>query len=210
MRFGDRTINTIIDTRSTTGFAIEPSDAKRLTWKSPPVVTGSAGGAGIPTTTISRGVFAAPLGVGRYEFLSAPVTVHALPPDFPHDPRIGAGALKYFAFSLDQRTGRARFERAGSPTIDLGTPAPAVMGDVKLGDYVGTYGARTISLRDGKLYLQRTGGEPLEMVPTAKDRFGLVRVAEARIEFTRDATGRVSELAVLAPSGQWERVKRDP
>ena len=210
VRFGSRQVNTIIDTRSMTGFAIEPVLAEQLRWKTAPTVAGSAGGAGIPTTTISRGVFGESVGVGRYEFTSAPLTIHALPPEFPHEPRIGAGILKYFTFTLDQRTNRVRFERAASPTIDLGAPSSIATTNVNLDDYVGKYGERTITARDGKLFLQRPGGEPLEMVATAKDQFGLVRVAEARIEFTRDTSGRVISIAVLAPSGQWERANRAP
>ena len=163
--------------------------------------------------TVSRGVFGETIGVGRYEFLSAPLTVHALPPDFPHDPRIGAGALQYFAFSLDQRTGRARASHATvRPRSIWLTPRPAAAttATVKLDDYVGTYGERTISFRDGKLFLLRTGGEPLEMTYIGPDRFGLVRVAEARIEFSRDAAGRVTSIGVLAPTGQWERANRQP
>jgi len=210
LRYGAREVNTIIDTRSMPGLAIEPALATQLTWKSPPIEAGTAGGAGIPTTPISRGIFAESVGLGRYQLTGAPLTVHGLPPGFPHEPRIGAGVLRYFTFSLDQRTGRARFERSGPTTIDLDPPTFAVPANVKLEDYVGTYGERTISVRDNKLFLQRTGGEPLEMSPTGADRFGLARVAEARIEFTRDASGRVTAMAVLAPSGQWERADRRP
>jgi len=213
VRYGSHVIPTIIDTRSMTAFGVEPSTAQEFIWKTPPQLAGRAGGAGIPTTEVSRGVLGESIGLGRYELTSAPIVIHALPPDFPHDPRIGAGALKYFVLTLDQRTSRARLTRDSTTTIDFGAPASSAATPIaaaQLGDYVGTYGERTISIRTGSLFLQRVGGEPLEMVPAGADEFTLRLVPAAKIQFTRDARGKVIELAVLAPSGSWERAKRAP
>lgn len=215
--YGTHSLPTIIDTRSTTAFGIEPSTAATFAWKTPPALAGAASGAGIPTSDVSRGTLGDAITLGSYSFMNAPIVVHALPPDFPHEPRMGAGALRNFAFTLDQRTRRARFARSGGATIDLAPaeasapagPAP-VLTAAKLAEYVGTYGIRTISVRDGKGFLQRTGGQPLELIALRPDEFTLQAAPAARIVFTRDAAGTVIEMAVLAPSGEWERAKRAP
>jgi hypothetical protein len=73
--------------------------------------------------------------------------------------------------------------------------------------YAGEYGDRVISLVDGKLFIQRPGGPQLEMRQTGPDAFTLVQIAEAKFEFTRDASGAVDSIRVFR-NGAWEVSKR--
>jgi hypothetical protein len=76
-------------------------------------------------------------------------------------------------------------------------------------EYVGTYGDRTLTLVDGKLFIQRPGGGKLELVSSGRDTFSIVGIPAAKIEFGRDAAGKVKEIRVLNQQNQWERVRRD-
>ncbi len=147
---------------------------------------------------------------------------------------LGAPFLNQFAITLDQKHRRVRFD--GAPPHDIEVPpAPwetAVANGERpdndrsegraLEQYAGTYGARTVSVDRGRLYLQRndvTGGETgdgrriaaprLLMVSLTGDEFALERIPSAKIRFGRDATGKVMEMQVLNPAGQWETSRRD-
>jgi hypothetical protein len=123
--------------------------------------------------------------------------------------------------SLDQRRQRIRLSREGSSTIELapmrpagspGGPAPGPASPnapSPLSDYVGTYGDRTLSIVDRKLHVQRPNGRLMELVPTSRDAFGIAGIPAAKIEFVRDAAGKVSEIRVLNQRSQWETVGRD-
>jgi CubicO group peptidase (beta-lactamase class C family) len=66
----------------------------------------------------------------------------------------------------------------------------------QLAQYEGVYElaptfAITMRARDGKLMTQATGQDEFELFPEGKDRFFL-RVVDAQVEFTRDASGKVT------------------
>jgi len=78
-----------------------------------------------------------------------------------------------------------------------------------LAEYPGNYEIRTITAENGDLYLQRTGGPKLRLVPTGeKDSFSLELLTEARVNFVRDDDGRIVELHVLDLEGRWQVTKR--
>ncbi|MEP6763825.1 MAG: retropepsin-like aspartic protease [Gemmatimonadaceae bacterium] len=81
--FGTQPQQTIIDTRPSAAFGIEPEFSVKLAFKGEPVVTGRAGGAGIPTTNVKTGILDGTLTVGTHQFVAPPLTIHALPADYP-------------------------------------------------------------------------------------------------------------------------------
>jgi D-alanyl-D-alanine carboxypeptidase len=89
---------------------------------------------------------------------------------------------------------------------------PAIAVDTaRLRDYVGVYriddtATRTITLDDGILYSQRTGGSRLELRPVADDVF-LVLVTGGRFRFER-RDGTVTAMVLEPRSGMAERAER--
>ncbi len=91
--------------------------------------------------------------------------------------------------------------------------------------YVGLYGNRRITLKDGTLYLQRVDVQPeeeqadgrsrriapkLELRPLGGEEFELPRIPGAKVRFDRDEAGRVVKLAVRQRDGSWEEARRSP
>jgi uncharacterized protein (TIGR02246 family) len=77
-----------------------------------------------------------------------------------------------------------------------------------LNDYVGRYGNKEISVRDGGLHYQRTGGSGAMLRPTGQDSYALKE--DAKIKFIRDAKGVVVEMAIDWNDHPDERLKREP
>jgi len=77
-----------------------------------------------------------------------------------------------------------------------------------LTDYVGRYGNKEITVRDGGLYYQRIGGRGAVLRATGKDNFALNE--DARITFIRDPKGAVVEMSIDWVSHDDERLKREP
>ena len=75
-------------------------------------------------------------------------------------------------------------------------------------DYVGRYGNKEITARDGGLYFQRVGGRGAVLRPTGKDSFALNE--DAKITFIRDAKGAVVEMAMDWVSQEDQKYKREP
>ena len=80
--------------------------------------------------------------------------------------------------------------------------APAV-----LQDYVGKYGNKEISVREGGLYYQRIGGRGTVLRATGKDEFALN--TDAQITFVRDASGVVTEMIIEWAERDKEGLKRE-
>jgi hypothetical protein len=217
---GGRQLVGVLDTQAPNGLGLSPSTAAQLPFHGELEVIGKAG-VGSGETEVRGGELTAPLIIGRYEFPHPFVAVRALPPLFPGESTIGHGVLKNFVVTLDQRNARLALRHEGPGPLTLaGRSKPAPVGPVAstgaplppevLAAYPGRYGIRTISLRDGHLFLQREGGEPLEMVPVEKDIFTLRPVPEARIEFQRNQAGSVVGLRLLNAQGHWEIIERQP
>jgi uncharacterized protein (TIGR02246 family) len=77
-----------------------------------------------------------------------------------------------------------------------------------LTDYVGRYGNKEISVRDGGLHYQRTGGSGAMLRETGRDSYALKQ--DAKIQFVRDAKGVVIEMAIDWKDHPDERLKREP
>jgi hypothetical protein len=66
--------------------------------------------------------------------------------------------------------------------------------------YVGAYGVRSITLRDGALVFQRQGRPALTMTPMANDLFTLGDGDHVRLRFHR-ADGKVTGFDMISPDG---------
>ncbi len=75
-------------------------------------------------------------------------------------------------------------------------------------DYVGRYGNKETTARDGGLYFQRVGGGGAVLRVTGKDSFALNE--DAKITFIRDAKGEVVEMAIDWVGQEDQKYKREP
>ena len=209
----------VIDTRSMAALSITPKVAEPLSFDGELRVVGRSSGAGLPGADVREGKMKGAARIGAYTFPDPVLSVRELPPGFPEGPLVGSRVLQNFVLSLDQRKARVRLTRTGSATIELrnmremaGAPAaqaglpPNAAGQT---EYVGAYGDRTISIVDGKLYIQRPNGRPLELVATGTDAFTIAGIPAAKIEFVRDTNRKVARIRVLNQQGQWEEAARD-
>ncbi|GJM45584.1 MAG: hypothetical protein DHS20C21_24260 [Gemmatimonadota bacterium] len=89
--------------------------------------------------------------------------------------------------------------------IESATPDPAA-----LQQFVGRYDIREVTAGDAGLYLQRTGGPRLELVPDSADQFHLAVMPDGLIRFVRGDDGAVVAVEVRYPnSDEWQRSWRD-
>jgi ketosteroid isomerase-like protein len=77
-----------------------------------------------------------------------------------------------------------------------------------LQDFIGKYGNKEISVKDGGLYYQRIGGRGAPLRAAGKDRFALN--TDAQITFVRDASGFVTEMNIEWAERDKEHLKREP
>ncbi|HXC20472.1 MAG TPA: DUF3471 domain-containing protein, partial [Steroidobacteraceae bacterium] len=93
----------------------------------------------------------------------------------------------------------ARWQMIASQTLRYyEDPAVGTVPESLLEDYVGTYeltpgNTKTITLRDGRLYVQRGNGQPAELHAESADLFFRSGI-EGRYLFQRNDAGRVSVL----------------
>jgi hypothetical protein len=78
---------------------------------------------------------------------------------------------------------------------------PAVLDSQALKAYAGVYGPRTVTLENGALYYKREQRMKYPMVPVGKDMFMLKDLDFFRIQFKRDASGRINEFVGLYDDG---------
>jgi len=126
---------------------------------------------------------------------------------------LGAGVLRRFKVIYDYSRKRMIVEpnkffdepfgtAMQNTTVNSIEVAPAV-----LQDYVGKYGNKEMSVRDGGLNYQRIGGRAATLRATAKDKFALN--ADAQITFIRYAKGVVSEMLIEWVDRDKEQLKRE-
>lgn len=184
------------------GFMLSQAQADKLKFSGEPRVVGR-GRTVSGDFEIKEAALVGEIRLGAYRF-PAPVIRYAA---MFRDANVGAGALREFAVTFDQKNKRVKWERAGEvvtlapPPSPRPMPSAAPLSAAEAQGYAGTYGSRTITAVDGQLYLQRTGGPKLKLIRLNADEFGLEEVPAARIKFTKDAAGKVTELKVLNPAG---------
>lgn len=109
---GEERIDAILDTQSALSLSAAPSRARTLQFTTEPVTVGRARGPTIGDVPVQRARLANSARLGDAELLQPLIDLLPLSPVLPQDAFIlGLQVLSEFSFSLDQRTGRARFER---------------------------------------------------------------------------------------------------
>lgn len=89
-----------------------------------------------------------------------------------------------------------------------GSANPAVVSAAQLGEFVGTYGPRTITRRDSTLWYQRDDREPVRLFPLTESVFAVESVPTFRIRFERDAAGAVIGIVGLYSDGRTDETPR--
>lgn len=201
MQIGNLKLKAHLDSGNTMGGFVVPSAVvEKLNLASRPVAVGRA-------RTVSSDVeikevrLSDSIKLGRFEF-SQPTIAY---PAISEDANIGSKILREFALTFDQKNKRVKLERTPAKTPEQIVKSPSS----ESSEYAGSYGARSISLEDGAMFLQRQGGPKLKLVQVAKDEFTLEAVPGAQIKFVRDGVGKIAELRVLNREGQWEASKKD-
>jgi len=87
------------------------------------------------------------------------------------------------------------------------TATPAATLGIRTEDYVGKYGVREVTLRDGVLWFQRTGGSGGPLQPIGRDEFDLN--GQVVVAFERDDKGTVKAMRLRLPDGRTETVARE-
>jgi D-alanyl-D-alanine carboxypeptidase len=91
-------------------------------------------------------------------------------------------------------------------------PVEIAMTAEQLGEYEGVYTiddttSRTLTVADGTLFSQRTGGERLAVLPRARDQF-FFENSFTTMSFERGADGKVTAAMVVTQNGKPERAAR--
>lgn len=116
LELAGRRMPAVLDTQASSGFAVTPVMADSLRFATPPAVVGRARGPSVGD--VERRVGHVLVGSTRFE--RPLVDIIPMPPMLAYPVLIGTRALQQFAFSLDQRHGRARLVRSSADPV----PAP--------------------------------------------------------------------------------------
>jgi hypothetical protein len=126
---------------------------------------------------------------------------------------LGGGVLRRFKIIYDYSRSRMIVEpnKFFNDPFGFAVPTAAanapVVQPASLQDYVGRYGNKEISVRDGGLYYQRIGGRGAALRPIAQDKFALN--TDAQITFVRDGKGVVIEMLIEWIDRDKERLSRE-
>lgn len=126
---------------------------------------------------------------------------------------LGSGILRRFKVIYDYSRKQMivepnKFSSDPFGTVMQSTAASSVpVAPATLQDYVGKYGNKEISVKDGGLYFQRIGGRGAALRATGKDKFALN--TDAQITFVRDGKGVVSEMLIEWVDRDKEQLKRE-
>ncbi|MBA3257531.1 MAG: aspartyl protease family protein [Pyrinomonadaceae bacterium] len=127
---------------------------------------------------------------------------------------LGSGLLRRFKVIYDYSRKQMIVEPNKFVGEPFGTAMPnnvaanaAQVSPAALPDYVGKYGNKEISVKDGELFYQRIGGRGAALRATGKDKFALN--TDAQITFVRDGKGVVSEMLIEWVERDKEQLKRE-
>jgi len=152
-------------------------------------------------------------------------TLNDVPTNFPDESsgtagrggrqgNLGSGMLRRFKVVYDYSRKQMIVEPNKFVGEPFGTAMPnnvatntAQVSPSALQDYVGRYGNKEISVRDGGLYYQRIGGRGATLRATGQDKFALN--TDAQITFVRDGKGVVSEMLIEWVDRDKEQLKRE-
>jgi CubicO group peptidase (beta-lactamase class C family) len=127
---------------------------------------------------------------------------------------LGSGILRRFKVTYDYSRKQMIVEPNKFSRDPFGTPMQLStasttfpVASATLNDYVGKYGNKEISVKDGGLYYQRIGGGGATLRPNGKDKFALN--TDAQITFVRDPGGVVTEMIIEWTERDKEQLKRE-
>ncbi len=126
---------------------------------------------------------------------------------------LGSGILRRFKVIYDYSRKQMIVEPNKFSTDPFGTAmtsaaassVPVAPGTLQ--DYLGKYGNKEISVKDGALYYQRIGGRGAALRAIGKDKFALN--TDATITFLRDASGLVTEMIIEWVERDKEQLKKE-
>ena len=198
LQVGSQKIKAHIDSGNVGGFMLATSIVEKSALASEPQIVGRAG-------TVSNEIeikqvrLKDSIKLGNFEFTEPPVNFPAL-----SDANIGSRVLSEFAITFDRKNKRLKLAR----TIKTAGET-AFAKTENTSEYIGSYGDRTISEENGNLFIQRPNGMKLKLVQISKDEFTLERIPTAKLKFSRDANGKISEIQVLNQAGVWEKAAKN-
>jgi hypothetical protein len=85
---------------------------------------------------------------------------------------------------------------------------PVILSPDEREAYVGRYGPRTITLRDGDLWYEREGRPPFRLTPMGDDTFLVEGLDHFRLRFERDSAGKVVRIVGLGEGGDIDSHER--
>jgi len=215
---GDKAIpvKLVVDTGGAHALLLEPASGSEI--KLPEGATKTSLGIGASGEITGYTVRVKNFQLGNY-------SVKDVPTGFPdassgtaglggRDGNLGGGVLRRFKVIYDY----SRKQMIIEPNKFINEPFGVAMRNVPttsvevapatLQDYVGKYGNKEISVKEGGLYYQRIGGRGTGLRATGKDKFALN--TDAQITFVRDAKGVVTEMIIEWVDRDKEQLKREP
>ena len=127
---------------------------------------------------------------------------------------LGSGILRRFNITYDYSRQQMILEPNKFARNPFGTTAPIdaqtsfALDPKTFPDYIGRYGNKEISIKDGVLYYQRIGGRGAALRAIAKDKFALK--TDASLTFVRAENGAVFKLIIDWTERDQEELKREP
>lgn len=85
---------------------------------------------------------------------------------------------------------------------------PTVLGEDLLKTYVGEYGPRTITFKEGDLFYQRTGNSQYKLIPMTKDMFMIEEIPYFRIKMMKQ-DDRVTGILGMYDNGRTDKSMKD-
>ena len=79
--------------------------------------------------------------------------------------------------------------------------AGAHLDPARAADYIGDFGGRSVTLREGALIYQRTPFPPQRLIPLRDDAFAVDGAPTLRVSFQRDAANKVAVLLITTADG---------
>jgi hypothetical protein len=122
---GGRRVPAVLNLQSPGGFGTVPEMADDAGFAAPPAVVGQVRGPIFGTVDRRVGRMAGDVRIGAYTFQRPLVSVLPLPPQLPQGWSVGAGVLRGFALTIDQRNRVVRLARADTAPV----PAPPSIRD---------------------------------------------------------------------------------
>ena len=194
-----------------TGSACEAFAFTLQQWGRGKTVGERSGGGGFNNVLIDVGlglVFSVSVGTATHPKTNKGWEAVGVQPDIPAPADRALDTAHIAALrALETKTASEPQKRAIRTALQRLTATPAATLGIRTEDYVGKYGVREVTLRDGVLWFQRTGGSGGPLQPIGRDEFDLN--GQVVVAFERDDKGTVKAMRLRLPDGRTETVARE-